>query len=158
MIQIRNGLRFNIYASATIDGVTYPNFTDRSLWPALGISEVEEPSPPAGYTPEGWVREERDEAPYVVWRPFTEEEARSLIPRSVSMRQARLALLGADLLDDVDAAIAAIADTVQRRAAQIEWEYAQTVDRDSQFVQTLVQQLSLTSEQTDELFLAASKL
>ena len=39
---------------------------------------------------------------------------------SVTMRQARLALLGAGLLDDVDAAIAAISDPVQRKAAEIE--------------------------------------
>ena len=51
------------------------------------------------------------------------------VPQSVTMRQARLALLGAGLLDDVDAALAAIPDATQRRAAQIEWEYAATVER-----------------------------
>lgn len=49
-----------------------------------------------------------------------------VIPQSVTMRQARLALLGAGLLDDVNSAIAAIPDPVQRKAAEIEWEYAQT--------------------------------
>lgn len=77
---------------------------------------------------------------------------------SVTMRQARLALLGAGLLDDVDAAIAAITDPVQRKAAEIEWEYAQTVDRDSPFTQQLAANLGLTVEQKNDLFIEASKL
>lgn len=77
---------------------------------------------------------------------------------SVTMRQARLALLGAGLLDDVDAAIQAIADPVQRKAAEIEWEYAQTVDRDSAFTQQLAGGLQLTPEQLDSLFTQAATL
>lgn len=77
---------------------------------------------------------------------------------SVTMRQARLALLGAGLLDDVDAAIASIPDPIQRKAAEIEWEYAQTVDRDSPFTQQLAQGLGLTTEQKNELFVQASQL
>ena len=77
---------------------------------------------------------------------------------SVTMRQARLALLNAGLLDDVDTAIAAITDPVQRKAAQIEWEYAQTVDRDSPFTQQLAAGLGLTSEQLDALFTQAAAL
>lgn len=80
------------------------------------------------------------------------------IPQSVTMRQARLALLGAGLLDDVDAAIAAITDPVQRKAAEIEWEYATTVDRDSPFTQQLAQGLGLTTEQKDALFTQAATL
>lgn len=79
-------------------------------------------------------------------------------PASVTMRQARLALLGAGLLDDVDAAIAAIPDAAQRRAAEIEWEYAQTVDRNSPFTQQLASGLGLTSEQLDALFTQAAEL
>ena len=81
-----------------------------------------------------------------------------VIPQSVTMRQARLALLGAGLLDSVNAAIAAITDPVQRKAAQIEWEYAQTVDRDSPFTQQLAAGLGLTSEQLDALFTQAAAL
>ena len=80
------------------------------------------------------------------------------IPQSVTMRQARLVLLNAGLLDDVDAAIASIPDPVQRKAAEIEWEYAQTVDRDSPFTQQLAQGLGLTTEQKNELFVQASQL
>lgn len=84
--------------------------------------------------------------------------AKPPVPQSVTMRQARLALLGAGLLDDVDAAIAAIPDATQRRAAEIEWEYAQTVDRHSPFTQQLASGLGLTSDQLDALFSQASGL
>lgn len=80
------------------------------------------------------------------------------VPQSVTMRQARLALLGIGLLDDVDAAIAAIPDPVQRTAAEIEWEYAQTVDRNSPFTQQMAVGLSLTAEQLDALFTQAAGL
>lgn len=80
------------------------------------------------------------------------------VPQSVTMRQARLALLGAGLLDDVDAAISTIPDDTQRRAAEIEWEYAQTVDRASPFTQQLASGLGLGAEQLDNLFTQASKL
>jgi hypothetical protein len=98
-------------------------------------------------------------------REMTPEEVAALppvpppvIPQSVTMRQARLALLGAGLLDDVDAAIAAIPDATQRRAAEIEWEYAQTVDRTSAFTLQLAGGLGITPEQMDQLFTQAVTL
>lgn len=77
---------------------------------------------------------------------------------SVTMRQARLALLGAGLLDDVDAAINSIPDETQRRAAQIEWEYAQEVKRGHQWVQNLSAALGLSEAQLDALFTRAASL
>jgi hypothetical protein len=74
-----------------------------------------------------------------------------VIPTSVTMRQARLALLGAGLLDQVNAAIT-------DPAAQIEWEYATTVERNSPLVQNLSIGLGLTEEQLDSLFTTASTL
>lgn len=87
-----------------------------------------------------------------------EMRKRNPVPANVTMRQARLALLGAGLLDDVDAAIAANPDPVQRKAAQIEWEYANTVERGSTFVQQLGAGLGLTEQQLDELFTTAATL
>lgn len=69
----------------------------------------------------------------------------------VSMRQARLALLSAGLLDDVEAAIAQ-AD----RAVQIEWEYATVVDRASPLVEAIGTALGLTDVQIDALFADAA--
>lgn len=79
------------------------------------------------------------------------------IPASVSMRQARLALLGAGLLSGVNAAIAAIPGA-QGDAARIEWEYAQEVRRDSPLIALLMPSLGLTSEQVDAMFVAAAGL
>jgi len=87
--------------------------------------------------------------------PF--EELPEPIPSVVTMRQARLALLGAGLLGSVADAIAAL-PSPQKEAATIEWEYSQEVHRNRAFVTTLAAALGLTDEQMDELFLAASKL
>lgn len=75
---------------------------------------------------------------------------------SVSMRQARLALLSVGLLDDVENAIDSIPDVTLRRAAQIEWEYATEVRKDSQLIQSLGPSLGLTKTQIDDLFHQAS--
>ncbi len=84
--------------------------------------------------------------------------AKPPVPQSVTMRQARLALLGIGLLDDVDAAIAAIPDPVQRKAAEIEWEYATVIDRNSSLVTVLSAQLGLDAATLDNLFLAGGTL
>lgn len=90
--------------------------------------------------------------------PLTEEELNARAPQSVSMRQGRLALLQAGLLNQVNSAIQAIEDPVQKAAAEIEWEYAQTIDRDSTFTQTLAAQLGLTNSDLRNLFTLASTL
>ena len=80
------------------------------------------------------------------------------IPQEVTMRQARLALFGAGLLDSVDAAIEGIANPTQRRAAQIEWNHSQTVQRSRGLVVELGAALGLTEAQIDALFITAAAL
>ena len=75
------------------------------------------------------------------------------VPQVVTIRQAKLALLQAGLLDDVDAAVAQ-AD----RATQIEWEYATEVRRDWPTLLTLQAALGLTEQQVDDLFISAALL
>jgi len=75
----------------------------------------------------------------------------SKVPQVVTMRQARLALLNATLLQAVIDAVDAIPGT-QGNAAKIEWEYAQEVRRDSMLVAYIATALSLTDAQLDELF------
>jgi len=77
--------------------------------------------------------------------------------QSVSMRQARLALHAAGLLTSVDAAIAAMPEP-DKTAAQITWEFAQTVDRGFGMVPQLAAALGMTETQIDDLFIAAAQL
>jgi hypothetical protein len=79
-------------------------------------------------------------------------------PDAVTMRQARLALLQANLLDQVEQALNSIPDETQKRASLIEWEYAAEVQRNSPLTNSLSAALGLTEIQTDELFRAAAGL
>ena len=87
----------------------------------------------------------------------TADENAPLVPRAVTMRQARLALLGAGKLAAVDAAINGMAEPT-KSAARIEWEYSGEVQRHNGFVEALGPALGMTSAQIDALFVAASKL
>ena len=60
-----------------------------------------------------------------------------VVPTSVTPRQARLALLQIGKLDAVSAALTAIPDPARRTAAQIEWEYATVIERNSPLVTSL---------------------
>lgn len=92
-------------------------------------------------------------------KTFTNPESEpSIVPMSISMRQGRLALLAAGLLDIVEDGIASIPDPLQRRAAQIEWEYATEIQRKSQLIFSLGPALGLTEAQIDDVFIAASAI
>lgn len=69
----------------------------------------------------------------------------------ITMRQCRLQLLAAGLLDEVEAMIAQA-----ERAVQIEWEYASAVDRNSVLVTGIAASLSLSDAEVDGLFEAAA--
>ena len=73
------------------------------------------------------------------------------VPTSISPAQARLALLGAGLLDRVEAAVAA-----GSRATQIAWEMATVIERSSPTVVALSAALGLTDAQLDALFTTAA--
>jgi hypothetical protein len=79
------------------------------------------------------------------------------VPSAVTMRQARLALLGAGKLAAVTAAINAL-PSPQKEAAQIEWEYSQEVQRHNGFVAQLGPVLGLDADALDALFVAAARL
>ena len=76
-----------------------------------------------------------------------------VVPQVISMRQARLALYGAGLLDDVEAAVAQSTKDVQ-----IEYEYATELNRQWPTLVFLAGALGLTDEQLDNLFIQASQL
>lgn len=82
-------------------------------------------------------------APYVAPVP--------VIPTVVTMVQARLALNQLNLLEPVEIAISTLP-----RAAQIEWEFRATVQRDSGLVQALAAGLQLSEQILDALFTLAA--
>lgn len=79
-----------------------------------------------------------------------------VVPASVTMRQARLALLSAGKIAAVEAAIDALPEPGQS-AARIEWEYAATVDRASPLIATLAPALELDDAALDGLFMDAAE-
>lgn len=80
------------------------------------------------------------------------EYEKSLISKTITLRQARLYLLSIGLLDDLENIIS------QNRAYQIEWEYANQIERESPLVKILGQTLNLDDEQIDNMFTEASKI
>lgn len=80
------------------------------------------------------------------------EYEKSLIPKTITLRQARLYLLSIDLLDDLENIIS------QNRAYQIEWEYANQIERESPLVTILAQALELDDVAIDNMFIEASKI
>jgi hypothetical protein len=77
----------------------------------------------------------------------------TVVPKTVSPRQARLALNANGLLDKVTTAVAS-----SDKATQLTWEFATEIDRNSQLIATLGSQLGLTPAQIDALFIQAAHL
>lgn len=75
------------------------------------------------------------------------------IPTSVTPRQARLALLSAGLLDQVESAV-----TAAGGATKIAWEYATVINRDDPLIISISSSLGLTAEQIDALIAHAATL
>lgn len=129
------------YGAVYVEPVPMPAILDTEVAEVLGgASGVDEYEP--GKFRQMWTI--RDKTP---------EELGDIIPQVVSMRQARLALLSADLLEAANSAVLALDE-----AAQIEWEYALEVRRDHPLIIGIGAQLDLTEEQIDDLFIQASIL
>ena len=80
-----------------------------------------------------------------------------IVPKQVTMRQARLALHQAGLLPTVEAAINALPEP-PRTAARIEWDYSNAIQRNNPFVSQLALMLGFTESQLDELFILAASI
>jgi hypothetical protein len=104
----------------------------------------------ANWTGEEWVLRE-----YVAPPPLPSPVAP--VPQTVTMRQARLALLSYGALDDVEAAINAMPEP-DRTPARIEWDYSNEVQRYKGLVENVGSAIGLTPEATDELFRLAATL
>lgn len=159
-LETQNG--FAAWRGEPIEDIRYPRSIEQRWSPedlaAIGLYLPE----PADPVPEGkivtgqsvqrvdgvvkWVHE-LDDAP-----PVSPE-----VPAVVSMRQARLALLGAGLLGAVESGIDGLPEP-DRSAARIEWEYATELRRDHPLIVSLALQLDLSEQQVDALFIAASQI
>ena len=80
------------------------------------------------------------------------EYRKSQVPQSITPLQAKLQLLKLGLLDEVETLVTG------DRTSQLYWEYASVVERDNAILLLMAEQLGLTSEQVDEMFIEASKL
>lgn len=69
------------------------------------------------------------------------------VVHTITMAQARLSLLHFDVLDEVEAAIPTLG-----RAAQIEWEFRDSVSSNNALVAAVKGLLNWTDEQMDEMF------
>jgi hypothetical protein len=78
------------------------------------------------------------------------------VPTSVSARQIRLWLLRQGIsLSQVDAAIDAIPDQLQRDSVRVEWDYAPYVERSHPMLVPLAAALGLSEAQVDQAFVEA---
>lgn len=80
------------------------------------------------------------------------------VPSEITPRQARLVLAKHGLLTNVSDAIAAIEDEQQRQMVEIEWEYATSIERRAEWVNTLHAALGLDQAGVDNLFIEAATL
>lgn len=96
---------------------------------------------------------QRQDQNWVIIDQRLTKEISSVIPQSVSMRQAELALLEAGLLDDIELLIPSLP-----RADQISWKRASTVERSNPLVAYVQQAKGLTDLQIDDLFIRAATL
>ncbi len=78
-----------------------------------------------------------------------------VVPGSVTMRQARQAMLSAGILAQVDALIAAMPGE-EGESARIDWNHAREVKRDWPLIGALGPQIGLTEQQIDDLFIYAA--
>ena len=76
------------------------------------------------------------------------------VPQSVSMRQARLALLQIGKLQQINSAITSL-PSPRKEEAEIEWQYSNEVQRYNGFVSLIAPALGLSEIDIDELFILA---
>lgn len=76
----------------------------------------------------------------------------------VSMKQMRLALLQAGMLDDMISVINLIENNTTRLEALIQWEFDTTIAISNSLIKLLQNHMQLTDDQIRQLFVDASKL
>ena len=110
-----------------------------------------------GDRPDGWLsmRSERPSPEHVAHEDGSWVLPPASVPQSVTMRQARQAMLYSGILTQVDALIAAMPGE-EGESARIDWNHARDVKRDWPLIAVLGPQLGLTEQQIDDLFIYAA--
>jgi hypothetical protein len=87
------------------------------------------------------------------------EPETTTVPENVSARQIRLWLIQHGIsLVQVESAISAIPDQLQRDSVKVEWEYAPYVERTHPMLIPLAAALGLTEAQVDQAFIEAARI
>lgn len=124
------------------------------------VREVQPVLTPKGHWEEQWevieLFDTQAEKDYAIAADLEAKRLAS-VPASVTMRQARLALRSAGLLESINATLASL-PSPQKEDAEIEWEYSQEVQRHNGFIPVVAAALGMTDKQIDDLFIAASLL
>ena len=124
--------------------MSIPDNTDCSFLGYEFLEEVEEPKQEGFYAVEV--------APINNKQTWELREIPKEVPQAITPLQAKLQLLKLGLLDEVEALV------INDRTAQLYWEYALVIERDNEVLLSMSEQLGLTSEQLDDMFINASKL
>ncbi len=84
---------------------------------------------------------------------FTPIASPGIVPKAITMKQARLTLYAHNLLASVDSLIDQFPET-----AKIEWQYSDIVERNNPIVKALVPLMGMTDTQIDALFIEAKDI
>lgn len=155
---IKDGKRFNPFTTIEFNGTVFQG--NLTMFPntmsAMGITEVEEPTPPEDYSADRYYRLEVQDAPYVVYEPKSEEQIRQAelarIPE-ITPWQMRKALNQLGLREQVETAVAAGNQDVKDA-----WEFATSFVRTDPLVVAMQSVLGKTDAEVDALFMLGAAL
>jgi len=144
---------------AAASDMSLPSVLDDALLASLGFALVAQAAQPEFDVATQKVEPAAPEKVGGSWtqtwavRDLTAAELRARVPQEITVKQARLALLSAGLLDDVEAAVQKAG-----REARIEWDFASVYQRDNPVLLGMQAALGMTNEQLDELFALGATL
>lgn len=124
---------------------------------AQGIKPVEDEIVPEGKVVTDWKIVDRDRSPIRVWTLEDAPEPGTIVPVSVTRRQAKTQLSRVGLLSAVDALIADMPGQ-EGEEARIDWADAGELRRDHPLILALGPQFNLTPDDIDALFVEAAKI
>lgn len=148
---------FSPWNGERIGGVLYP-LTIEQQWkaPDLAALGLHRPQPADPVPSDKIATETHVERVDGVVR-YVNTVADKPVPDVITPKQAKLALLKAGLLGQVEAMIEALPDP-DKKVVEIEWNTSQTIRRDHMLIATLAEKLPLSDAQVDNLFKQAAEI